>query len=210
MSVELKQNLSAILKALEERGMKTTNIAKSMGYTTTSQLHSIVDGDSLVSTRAIINMIENLSVSPTYLFLGKGAMFLTDEDEIEELRKKVHELEHNHSEAVKTVYSLYGIIQKLEKRNADLIDLTSAAIKYHKGQQEDKTDNETSNQLADISKDIFNKKLQDTFKSITPAVIEPITIGDVEKFLEEEAKKEEEKEKAKEKKLPSSLIESKK
>jgi len=210
MSVELKQNLSAILSALEERGMKTTNIAKSMGYTTTSQLHSIVDGDSLVSTRAIINMIENLSVNPTYLFLGKGAMFLTDEDEIEELRKKIHELEHNHSEAVKTVYSLYGIIQKLEKRNADLIDLTSAAIKYHKGQQEDKTDNEISNQLADISKDIFNKKLQDTFKSITPAVIEPITIGDVEKYLEEEAAKEEEKQKAKAEKIPSSLKESKK
>jgi len=208
MSVELKQNLSAILRALEERGMKTTNIAKSMGYTTTSQLHSIIDGDSLVSTKAIISMIENLNVNPNYLFLGKGAMFLTDEDEIEELRKKVHELEHNHSEAVKTVYSLYGIIQKLEKRNADLIDLTSAAIKYHKGQQEDKTVNEISNQVVDISKDIFNKKLQDTFKSITPAVIEPITIGDVEKFLEEEAAKEEEK--AKEEKIPSSLKESKK
>lgn len=209
-SIDLKQNFARILRTLEGQGMKTTNIAKSMGYTTTSQLHSIIDGDSLVSTKAIISMIENLKVNPNYLFLGKGAMFLTDEDEIEELRKKVHELEHNHSEAVKTVYSLYGIIQKLEKRNADLIDLTSAAIKYHKGQQEDKTDNETSNQLADISKDIFSKKLQDTFKSITRAVIEPITIGDVEKLLEEEAKKEEEKEKAKEKKLPSSLIESKK
>ena len=209
-AINLKQNFAKILSNLEGHGMKTTNIAKSMGYTTTSQLHSIIDGDSLVSTKAIISMIENLNVNPNYLFLGKGAMFLTDEDEIEELRKKVHELEHNHSEAVKTVYSLYGIIQKLEKRNADLIDLTSAAIKYHKGQQEDKTDNETNNQVFDISKDILNKKLQDTFKSITPAVIEPITIGDVEKFLEEEAKKEEEKEKAKEKKLPSSLIESKK
>lgn len=96
------------------------------------------------------------------------------------------------------------------ERNADLIDQTSAAIKYHKGQQEDKTDNETSNQVADISRDIFNKKLQDTFKSITPAVIESITIGDVKKYLEEEAAKEEEKEKAKEKKIPSSLTESKK
>ena len=157
MSVELKQNLSAILKALEERGMKTTNIAKSMGYTTTSQLHSIVDGDSLVSTRAIINMIENLSVSPTYLFLGKGAMFLTDEDEIEELRKKVHELEHNHSEAVKTVYSLYGIIQKLEKRNADLIDLTSAAIKYHKGQKQDESENITDSGFVDNRQELMKK-----------------------------------------------------
>jgi len=209
-AIDLKQNFSRILKTLEGQGMKTTNIAKSMGYTTTSQLHSILNGDGLVSTKAIISMIENLKVNPNYLFLGKGEMFLTDENEIEELRKKVQELEHNHNEAVKTVFSLYGIIQKLEKRNADLIDLTSAAIKYHKGQQEDKTGNETNNQVFDISKDIFNKKLQDTFKSIIPAVIEPITIGDVEKYLEGEAAKEEEKEKAKEKKITSSLIESKK
>ncbi len=187
--VEIKQNLSAILKALEEKGMKTTNIAKSMGYTTTSQLHSILDGDSLVSTKAIINMIENLNVSPTYLFLGKGAMFLTDEDEIEELRKKVHELEHNHSEVVKTVYSLYGIIQKLEKRNADLIDLTSAAIKYHKGQQEDKTENETGSRVMDDLDEILKK-------------VAPITIDDVKKYLEGEEEKEE--------KIPSSFKESEK
>ena len=135
--VELKQNLSSVLRSLEEKGMKTTNISKSMGYTTTSQLHSIVDGDSLVSTKAIISMIENLNVNPTYLFLGKGEMFLTDVDEVEELRKKIRELEHNHSEAVKTVFALNDMIQKLEKRNADLIDLTSAAIKYHKGQGEE-------------------------------------------------------------------------
>ncbi len=157
MPVELKQNLSAILSALEERGMKTTNIAKSMGYTTTSQLHSIVDGDSLVSTRAIINMIENLSVNPTYLFLGKGEMFLTDVDEVEELRKKIHELEHNHSEAVKTVFALNEIIQKLEKRNADLIDLTSAAIKYHKGQKQDETENTTDNSFIDNRQELMKK-----------------------------------------------------
>ncbi|HAX93651.1 MAG TPA: hypothetical protein DCY25_06870 [Bacteroidales bacterium] len=133
--VELKQNLSLILRSLEEKGMKTTNIAKSMGYTTTSQLHGILDGDSLISTRAIISMIDNLNVNPAYLFLGKGEMFLTDVDEVEELRKKIHELEHNHSEAVKTVFALNDMIQKLEKRNADLIDLTSAAIKYHKGKE---------------------------------------------------------------------------
>ena len=157
MSVELKQNLSAILRALEERGMKTTNIAKSMGYTTTSQLHSIIDGDSLVSTKAIISMIENLKVNPNYLFLGKGAMFLTDEDEIEELRKKVHELEHNHSEAVKTVFALNEIIQKLEKRNADLIDLTSAAIKYHKGQKQDETENTTDSSFIDNRQELMKK-----------------------------------------------------
>ena len=37
-----------------------------------------------------------------------------------------------HSEALKTIVELHEIIKKLEKRNADLIDLSSAAIKYHK------------------------------------------------------------------------------
>ena len=38
-----------------------------------------------------------------------------------------------HADAVKAVMELNAIIKKLEKRNADLIDITSAAIKYHKG-----------------------------------------------------------------------------
>ena len=156
-AIDLKQNFSRILRTLEGQGMKTTNIAKSMGYTTTSQLHSILDGDSLVSTKAIISMIENLNVNPNYLFLGKGAMFITDADEVEELRKKIHELEHNHSEAVKTVFALNEIIQKLEKRNADLIDLTSAAIKYHKGQKQDETENTTDNSFIDNRQELMKK-----------------------------------------------------
>ena len=156
-AIDLKQNFARILRTLEGQGMKTTNIAKSMGYTTTSQLHSILDGDSLVSTKAIISMIENLNVNPNYLFLGKGAMFLNDEDEAEELRKKVHELEHNHSEAVKTVFALNEIIQKLEKRNADLIDLTSAAIKYHKGQKQDESENITDSGFVDNRQELMKK-----------------------------------------------------
>lgn len=33
---------------------------------------------------------------------------------------------------VKALFELNEIIKKLEQRNADLIDLSSAAIKYHK------------------------------------------------------------------------------
>jgi hypothetical protein len=33
-------------------------------------------------------------------------------------------------------------IKELEKRNADLIDISSAAIKYHKGQKEAETNTE--------------------------------------------------------------------
>jgi hypothetical protein len=161
-SLDLKQNFSRILRTLEGQGLKPTSVAKSMGYTTTSQLHSVIDGDSLMSTKAIINLIENLKVNPTYLFLGKGAMFLTDEDEAEELRKKVRELEHNHSETVKTVFALNDMIQKLEKRNADLIDLTSAAIKYHKGQGQE----ENIIQLDDDQKDPV-KKAMETIRRMT-------------------------------------------
>ena len=37
---------------------------------------------------------------------------------------------------------LNEIIKKLEKRNADLIDLSSAAIKYHKEHKEEETKTE--------------------------------------------------------------------
>ena len=137
MEIDLTKNFNEICDALFRKKMNVTGIAKAMGYTTSAQLHSVMEGDSLISTKAIINLIDNLNVNPLFLFLGKGSMFFTDEDELEELRKKNQELTHNHSEAVKTVLALNEIIQKLEKRNADLIDLTSAAIKYHKGQVQD-------------------------------------------------------------------------
>lgn len=132
-TIDLKQNFGRLLRALEGNGMKPTAIAKSMGYTTTAQLHSVLEGESLISTKAIINLIENLKVNPSFLFLGTGEMFLGGENEVDELRKKNQELAHNHNEAVKVVMVLNETIKKLEKRNADLIDLTSAAIKYHKG-----------------------------------------------------------------------------
>ena len=131
-TIDLKQNFAQLLHALEVNGMKPTAIAKAMGYTTTSQLHSVLEGDSLISTKAIINLIENLKVNPSFLFMGTGEIFLGEENEVDELRKKNQELAHNHNEAVKVVIALNDTIKKLEKRNADLIDLTSAAIKYHK------------------------------------------------------------------------------
>ena len=82
-SIDLKQNFARILRSLEGNGMKPTSIAKSIGYTTTTQLNSTLAGESVLSTKAIMGLIENLNVNPYYLFLGKGDMFLTDESEIE-------------------------------------------------------------------------------------------------------------------------------
>lgn len=153
-TIDIKQNIGRLLRTLEGNGMKPTSIAKSMGYTTTSQLHSVLEGDSLISTKAIINLIENLKVNPTYLFLGTGEMFLSEENEIDELRKKNQELAHNHNEAVKVVIALNDTIKKLEKRNADLIDLTSAAIKYHKGLAPEETFIELSSETDPVKKNL--------------------------------------------------------
>jgi len=86
-----------------------------------------------------MGLIENLNVNPYYLFLGKGDMFITDESEIENLQKENREWIQRHNEALKTIMELNEIIKKLEKRNADLIDLSSAAIKYHKEHKEEET-----------------------------------------------------------------------
>jgi hypothetical protein len=68
MLIDLKQNFTNILNALEELGKKPTYIAREMGYTTTAQLNSVLSGESLLSTKAVIGLIENLRVNPMYLF----------------------------------------------------------------------------------------------------------------------------------------------
>ena len=141
-AIDLKQNFARILRTLEGNGMKPTSIAKSIGYTTTTQLNSTLAGASLLSTKAIVGLIENLNVNPYFLFLGKGDMFITDESEVERLKKENLELEKRLNESGQMVSGLREVIKQLEKRNADLIDLSSAAIKYHKEHKEEETKTE--------------------------------------------------------------------
>ena len=141
-TTDLKQNFARILRTIEGKGMKPTSIAKSIGYTTTTQLNSTLAGESLLSTKAILGLIENLNVNPYYLFLGKGDMFITDESEDERLKKENLELEKRLNESGQMVNDLREVIKQLEKRNADLIDLSSAAIKYHKEHKEEETKTE--------------------------------------------------------------------
>jgi len=54
---------------------KRTSIAKKMGYTTTAQLENTLTGTSCISTPAIMNLVKNFDVNPTFLFTGTGAMF---------------------------------------------------------------------------------------------------------------------------------------
>ena len=77
-----------------------------------------------------------------YLFLGKGEIFLSEKSEIDNLQNEKQDLFMKHNEALKTIMVLSEKIKELEKRNADLIDISSAAIKYHKGQKEEETQTE--------------------------------------------------------------------
>lgn len=77
MKNQLKENFINVIKTLEESGMKITNIAKAIGFTTTRQLYNTLDGKSMLSTQGTIGLISNLNVNPQYLFLGKGDMFMT-------------------------------------------------------------------------------------------------------------------------------------
>jgi len=52
--------------------MKPTQIARSIGYSTTTQLCYTIDSMSNLSTKAIQSMIENLDVNPIFIFMGKG------------------------------------------------------------------------------------------------------------------------------------------
>jgi hypothetical protein len=85
--------------------------------------------------------------------LGKGDMFLTDETEIDKLRKENQELTQKLNESEKMVVDLREVIQTLEKRNADLIDMSAAAIKFHKEHKKD--------QQTDLDDETFPNVLVD-------------------------------------------------
>jgi len=166
MDIEL-QNLANIIRTLEGQGMKPNKIAQAIGYAATRQLDNTIDGKSMLSIKAVKGLINNLHVNPIYLFLGKGDMFLADETEVETLRRENREWIQRNNEVVKTVMSFYEIIKKLEKRNADLIDLSSAALKYSQGQtQEEKEEKDLKEPLIDnldILLQMAEKKVDNLF-----------------------------------------------
>jgi hypothetical protein len=145
--IELTQNFEQIFHQLESRGYKPTYIAKMIGYTTTTQLNSVLDGTSQLSTKAIVNLIEKLNVNPTYLFLSQGEIFMNEdgESELVALRKELITVQHNHSEAVKTAFELGRINKELQQKYDDLVEITAAAIKHYKskcGDDENKSETE--------------------------------------------------------------------
>jgi hypothetical protein len=142
--INLQENFSRIFESIEATGNKRTTVAKFMGYTTTAQLNSVLDGTSVLSTKAIISLIENLDVNPSYLFLGKGNMLLNemDKDEIVVVKQSLERAMIDFTDALKREEAYQKRIQELEKANADLLEMSSAALKYYKSKYEEDSKNQ--------------------------------------------------------------------
>lgn len=128
MEIDVRQNLERVVSTLQNRDMKLTNIAKAMGYTTTTQLHHTLEGKSMLSTKAVIELIQNLNVNPLFLYTGKGEMFFSDESELDSLQKKYAELERKHGSLADDAIRLAMELKQAVDRYNKLIDITSAAM----------------------------------------------------------------------------------
>ena len=137
MELDITKNFNDIFVAISNKGIKRTAFAKAMGYSSTSQLAATLEGEALISTKAIIELVKNFKVSPTFLFTGQGDIFLTDESEIDNLRKENRILIQNNDAAQKTTKELYELLKKSDLRYAELIEITTAAIKYNKEHKDD-------------------------------------------------------------------------
>jgi hypothetical protein len=82
MKRKIDNNVGGNLKRvcyILQKTMKKTKIAQAMGYTTTTQLDKTLNGNASLSQKAILDMIKNLNINPTFLFTGTGTMFLHEE-----------------------------------------------------------------------------------------------------------------------------------
>ena len=136
MQIYIEDNLNSIYNTLLNKGIKRTAFAKGMGFSSTSQLAATLEGEALISTKAVIQLIQNFNVNPTFLFTGQGGMFLAEKAEIDELNEKVTFIEKQKNELVDTVLKMQQMIETLERRNGDLIDMTALALKNYKKEEE--------------------------------------------------------------------------
>ena len=138
MNFDITHNFNSIYGAIMNQGIKRTAFAKAMGYSSTAQLSSTLDGDALISTKAVIELVKNFKVNPTFLFTGQGSIFLAEKEEIDELKAHITQLEQDKNEIIKKSLELAEMVKVLEKRNGDLIDMTSLALKNYKEEQDKK------------------------------------------------------------------------
>ena len=74
----INQNFKAVVDKLLASGLKITNIAKSMGYTTTTQIYKPMNGEASLTSTALQKFVQQYYVRPEFLFTGKGNMFITE------------------------------------------------------------------------------------------------------------------------------------
>jgi len=139
-TVDLTKNFKVILNNLELQGKRPTYISREMGYSTTTQLNSVLSGKSQLSTKAIISLVENLKVNPTFLFLGKGEIFINQVSELDDLQKKCSDWERKYSDMQDELLKCKAELEKAVNRYNRLIDITSLAL--DKTQKSDKKETE--------------------------------------------------------------------
>lgn len=147
MEIDIQKNFNYIYHALLNKGIKRTAFAKGMGFSSTSQLAATLDGEALISTKAVIQLIQNFNINPTFLFTGKGEMFLLEKEEIDELKEKITFIENQKEELIKSVFEMQKMVETLERRNGDLIDMTAMALKNYKEEERKKETPESESSL---------------------------------------------------------------
>ncbi|BBE17486.1 hypothetical protein AQPE_1636 [Aquipluma nitroreducens] len=139
ITVDLTQNFNQIYNALVKKGEKPTNIAKTIGYTTTTQLKTTLDGISQLSSKAIVNLIEKLNINPLYLFLGKGEIFLSEstEDELFKLNEEVVKLKKDLDQTISAGVNLVRRNTELEKMVANLSEMHAKTLRFYQSKPEE-------------------------------------------------------------------------
>jgi hypothetical protein len=120
----LASRFKEIYEMLLARGMKKTAICKKMGYTTTAQLHGVLNGKGILSTRVIYILIDQLDISPNYLFLGIGNMFRTMDENDKDLDILMTELSEQNKSLQDKVIELTHEVKRLN----GIIDMSIIAI----------------------------------------------------------------------------------
>lgn len=142
----LIQNFASIIRCLQDVNMGTTEIAHEIGYTSTSQLNNTLEGKSMLSTKAILTMIERLNVNPIYLFMGKGEMFISESEETEftKLYNEFNKLYKEHENSLETIKKLTKRNLELEKVSSDLLRNAAAMVEYYRSNSINSENQETS------------------------------------------------------------------
>lgn len=138
MEFNLTRNFNDIFAAISNKGVKRTAFAKALGYSSTSQLAATLEGEAMISTKAIIELVRNFNVSPTFLFTGQGDIFLTDESEMEDLQKKCSDWERKYFTLQDELFKCKAELERAIYRYNKLIDITSIALE--KSQKPDEKD----------------------------------------------------------------------